>query len=270
MNKRWVTLCSALLLIALSLLAPLTARAEQIPTDKKLIYDEADILYPEYIQDLNALANEYGPKRETDIIVFTTDNPEDEDVVKLTEDFYDERAPGFDRPHGNAVILTLDMRNRDLYLAGFYKGEEYLDDGRLDKIRNKIAPLLTAGDYHGAFKEYIRTSYRYMGYRPWVNPDNPLFDTRVQLLIALVIGALVVGVMAFRSGGRVTVSNRTYEDSGDSGVIWRQDNYLRTTVTKRKIERSSSSGGGGGSSSGGGGGGTTSGGHSHSGSRGSF
>ncbi|WP_178023638.1 YgcG family protein [uncultured Paenibacillus sp.] len=268
MNKRWITTYLLLTLIALWMLTPLTARAEQTPTDKKLIYDEADILYPEYIEDLNALANEYGPKRETDIIVFTTDNPEDEDVVKLTEDFYDERAPGYDKAHGNAVILTLDMRNRDLYLAGFYKGEEYLDDGRLDKIRNKIAPLLTAGDYHGAFEEYIRTSYRYMGFRPGVNPDNPLFDTRVQLLIALVIGALAVGVMAFRSGGRGTGNNRTYEDSGDSGVIWRQDNFLRTTVTKTKIE--SSSGGGGGGSGGGGGGGTTSGGHSHSGSRGSF
>ncbi|MNW50878.1 hypothetical protein D3C74_283430 [compost metagenome] len=128
--------------------------------------------------------------------------------------------------------------------------------------------MLTAGDYHGAFAEYIRTSYRYMGFRPGVNPDNLLFDTTIQLVIALVIGALVVVVMAFRSGGRVTVNNRTYEDSGDSGVIWRQDNYLRTTVTKTKIESSSSGGGGG--SSGGGGGGTTNGGHSHSGSRGSF
>ncbi|WP_068783067.1 TPM domain-containing protein [Paenibacillus phocaensis] len=269
MNKRWITTYLLLMLIALWMLTPLSARAEQAPTDKKLIYDEADILYLESVESLNALANEYGPKRETDIIVFTTDNPEDEDVVKLTEDFYDERAPGYDRPHGNAVILTLDMRNRELYLAGFYKGEEYLDDGRLDKIRNKIAPQLTAGDYQGAFEEYIRTSYRYMGYRPGVNPDNPLFNTDTQLLIGLVIGGLVVGVMAFRSGGRMTVNSRTYEDSGDSGVIWRQDNYLRTTVTKRKIE-SSSSGGGGGSSSGGGGGGTTSGGHSHSGSRGSF
>ncbi|WP_059042012.1 TPM domain-containing protein [Paenibacillus rubinfantis] len=269
MNKRGVAAFSFLILIALSMLTPLTAQAESSPAHKKLIYDEAELLYPEYLDDLDALANEYGPKRELDIMVYTTDNPEDEDVVKLTEAFYDERAPGYDKAHGNAVILTLDMRNRDLYLAGFYKGEEVLDDSRLDKIRNKIAPMLTAGDYHGAFAEYIRTVYRYAGFRPGVNPDNLLFDTSVQLLIALIVGALVVGVMAFRSGGRVTVNSRTYEDSGDSGVIWRQDNYLRTTVTKTKIESSNNSGGGG-SGGGGGGGGTTSGGHSHSGSRGSF
>lgn len=269
MNKRLMILFMALLLITSYMLPPLTVRADLAPTDKKLIYDEADILYPEYIESLNALANEYGPKRETDIIVFTTDNPEDEDVVKLTEDFYDERAPGYDRPHGNAVILTLDMRNRDLYLAGFYKGEKYLDDSRLDKIRNKISPIFSAGDYNGAFEEYIRMAYRYLGIQPWVNPDSFLFNTGFQLVIALIIGVLVVGGMLLGIGDRVTVFNRSYEDLANSGVIWRQDNYLRTTVTKRKIERSSSSGGGG-SSSGGGGGGTTSGGHSHSGSRGSF
>ncbi|MGG6309354.1 TPM domain-containing protein [Paenibacillus macerans] len=268
MNKRSLALSMVLVLIALSLLAPFTARAEQTATDKKLIYDEADTLYLEYNEALNALSNEYGEKRETDFIVFTTDNPEDEDVVKLTEDFYDERAPGYDKPHGNAVILTLDMRNRDLYLAGFYKAEDYLDDGRLDKIRNKIAPLLSAGDYKGAFEEYIRTAYRYMGFRPGVNPDSILFNTWFQLGSALVFGALVVGGMTFGTGGRVTVNSRTYEDSANSGIIWREDNYLRTTVTKTKIESSSSSGSSGGG--GGGGGGTTGGGHSHSGSRGSF
>lgn len=267
MNKRWVVVYSLLLLIMLNMLTPLTAQAESPLANKQLIYDEAELLSPGEIEDLNALANEYGPKRELDIIIYTTDNPEGEDVVKLTEDFYDERAPGYDKPHGNAVILTLDMLNRDLYLVGFYKGEKYLDDSRLDKIRNKITPMLSAGDYHGAFAEYIRTAYRYAEFRPGVNPDNPLFNTGIQLVIALVIGAGVVFMMAFRSGGRITVSGRTYEDSANSGVIWRQDNYLHTTVTKTKIESSNSGGGG---SSGGGGGGTTSGGHSHSGSRGSF
>ncbi|MFL0554788.1 TPM domain-containing protein [Paenibacillus barengoltzii] len=267
MNKRWVVVYSLLLLIMLNMLSPLTAQAESPLANKQLIYDEAELLSPGELEDLNALANEYGPPRELDIIIYTTDNPEGEDVVELTEDFYDERAPGYDKTHGNAVILTLDMLNRDLYLAGFYKGEKYLDDSRLDKIRDKITPMLSAGDYYGAFAEYILTVNRYAQFRPGVNPDNPLLNTGIQLVIALVIGAGVVFMMAFRSGGRITVSGRTYEDSANSGVIWRQDNYLHTTVTKTKIESSNSGGGG---SSGGGGGGTTSGGHSHSGSRGSF
>lgn len=68
--------------------------------------------------------------------------------------------------------------------------------------------------------------------------------------------------MTYRSGGRVTVNRATYEDSSNSSVIDRQDRYIRTTVTKRKIEKNNNNGGGGG--------GTSRGGHSHSGSRGSF
>ncbi|MNE72309.1 hypothetical protein D3C80_1682370 [compost metagenome] len=104
-----------------------------------------------------------------------------------------------------------------------------------------------------------------MGFEPGVNPDNILFNIWFQLGGALAIGGIVVGMMAYRSGGRVTVNRRTYEDASTSGIVDHQDRYIRTTVTKTKIEKSS-----GGGSGGGGGGGVTSGGHSHSGSRGKF
>ncbi|MNC75575.1 hypothetical protein D3C75_1271320 [compost metagenome] len=81
----------------------------------------------------------------------------------------------------------------------------------------------------------------------------------------MVIGGIVVGIMAYNSGGRVTVNRATYEDSGASSVVDRGDRYIRTTVTKTKIEKNNNNGGGGG-----GGGGTTRGGHSHSGSSRSF
>ncbi|MGZ7445106.1 TPM domain-containing protein [Paenibacillus sp. TH7-28] len=263
MKKRFwlITIC---LLSSFCLTVPVQAiKAAAVAGYKTLIYDDAHLLSQADYDELNAMANEYGAERETDIMIITTDNPENEDVVKITEDFYDEQAPGYDKAHGDAVILTVDMRNRDIYLAGFYKAEQYLGDGRLDKIRDKITPDLTEGDYRQAFEQYIKTANRYMGYEPGVNPDNILFNLWVQLGGALAIGGIAVGIMAYRSGGRVTVSGRTYEDAGASGVLQRQDRFIRTTVTKRKIQKSSSSGGGGG-------GGRTGGGHSHSGSRGSF
>ncbi|WP_084403179.1 TPM domain-containing protein [Paenibacillus antarcticus] len=231
---------------------------------KTLIYDEAGLLNKEEYNELNVMANEYSAKRETDIIILTSTNDDNIDVMKMTEDFYDEKAPGYDKPNGNTVILTMDMRNRDFYLAGFYKGKEYLDEGRLNKINDKITPDLANGDYRLAFQKYIQTAYKYMGFRPGVNPDNILFNGWFQLAVSLGIGGIIVGTMAYRSGGRVTVNRQTYEDASTSGILERQDTYMRTTTTKRKIEKNNSGG------SGGGGGGTTGGGHSHSGSRGSF
>ncbi|MHA7965338.1 TPM domain-containing protein [Paenibacillus sp. CAU 1782] len=232
--------------------------------EKKLIYDEAGLLTDEEIAELNALANKLGAERETDIIVWTTSNPEGGDVKKLTQDFYDDKGPGYDKQHGNAVILTVEMYNREIYLAGFYKAETYLDNGRLDKIRDRITPSLTNQNYIGAFKNYIETAHRYMGFEPDVNPDNILFNGVFQLVVSAVIGGVIVGIMLSNSGGRVTVGSHTYQDANSSGLLEHYDHHVNTTVTKRKIERPSSGGGGGG------GGGRTGGGHSHSGSRGSF
>lgn len=258
------TILAILFFIAVYLAMPMritVAEAEM----KTLIYDEAGLLNQDEYHELNLMANEYGAERETDIIIYTSNNDENMDVVVMTEDFYDDKAPGYDKLHRNAVILTMDMRNRDVYIAGFYKAEEYLDNERVNKIREKITPDLSNGDYKLAFEKYIKTAHKYMGFEPGVNPDNILFNGWFQLAVSLGVGGMIVTMMAYRSGGRVTVNRQTYEDASTSGILDSQDQYTRTTTTKRKIERNN-----GGGSGGRGGGGTTGGGHSHSGSRGSF
>ena len=80
----------------------------------------------------------------------------------------------------------------------------------------------------------------------------------VQLIAALIIGGIAVSVMAVKSGGVMTVNADTYLDSRYSGIRARRDDYIRTSVTKRKKPKPSE---GGGSS---GGGQVSSGGHSHS------
>ena len=253
-----VVLFFVVLLLALPLAAPVSA-AEIKP----LVYDEAGLLTQEEAYELNALANEYGALRETDIMIVTIDSPDAYDVKEMTQDFYDDYGPGFDRWHGNTVILMLDMTHRELYIAGFYKAKEYLDDDRLDKIRDTITSDLSDGNYKLAFQTYIEKVDYYMGFPPGVNPDNLLYNLWIQLGISVVIGGGIVTLMVRRSGGRITVNSRTYENASTSGVLAHEDRYLHTSVSRRKIESSSSS-------SDGGGGGTTSGGHSHSGSRGSF
>ncbi|MBP1994126.1 TPM domain-containing protein [Paenibacillus eucommiae] len=255
-----VLFCCVVVLAACMQITSGAAAATEV---KRLIYDEAGLLTKDEYNELNKMANQYGAERETDIIIFTSKNAENKEVMKMTQDFYDERAPGYDKPYGNAVILTMDMKNRELYLAGFYKAKEYLDDSRLDKIRDKISSDLTNGDYRLAFETYILTAHKYMGFRPGVNPDNILFNGWFQLVVSLAIGGVIVGTMAYNSGGRVTIHRQTYEDNSTSGILQHRDQFLRTTVTRRKIEKNN----GGGS---GGGGGTTGGGHSHSGSKGSF
>lgn len=241
--------------------APVHAASE------KLVYDHAGLLTPDEIGRLAAQSAELGKERETEFIIITLNGTDGKDIVDYVADFYDETAPGYDRPHGNAAILAIDMKERDVFLAGFKKAETYLDSERLDRIRQKITPKLSAGDFYGAFSSFLELSHEYMGYRPGVNPENILFKTWFQLAVSIGLATVVVGIMAINSGGRVTVNAQTYLDGSRSRVVSKTDRFVNQTVTKTKIQKSSSSGGGG---FGGGGGGITRGGHSFSGSRGKF
>lgn len=234
-------------------------------TSKQRIYDYAGLLNQNEIDQLEAMAEEYSIKRETDFIILTTKNEENQDVTKFMGDFYDEQGLGYDKRHGNTAILTVDMENREIQLGGFYKAETYLDDHRLDLIREKITPDLSAGNYAIAFQTFIETADSYMDLRPGVDPNNILFQLWFQLAVSIGLAGVVVSIMAYNSGGKVTINNKTYENPGTSKVIQRKDQYIRTTTTKRRKPQSNSGGG-----SGGGGGGRTGGGHSFSGSRGKF
>ncbi len=234
---------------------------------KQRVYDFANLLTPEEIHELEVLSNKYSSKRKTDIIILTTNDTKDRDVVEYMEDFYDEQALGYDKPHGNTAIVTIDMQHREVYVAGFYRAEKYLDNHRCDLVRHKITPDLSQGNYYEAFRSFIKISYRYMGVRPGVNPDNIFFYWGFQVLVSLGIAGIAVGIMAYHSGGKITVNENTYRDPGHSKVIQSRDHYIKSTVTKHKKPSNNNSGGG---SGGGGGGGISSGGHSHSGSRGSF
>ncbi len=259
-------MAAVLLVLFLTLGSPmrLSAAAETAEPVKQLIYDEAGLLQQDEYDELNLLANQYGAERETDMIIVTY-NVKGYDVMKFTQDFYDEMGPGFDKRHGNAVILSLNMSDRELYLAGFYKSKTYLSGARLNKIRDTISSDLTDGNYKLAFQKYIEKAHRYMGVHPSLNPDLFVFNVWVQLGFSLLVGWIIVKMMLRRSGSRKTVDAQTYEDGRTSGVLDYEDKYLHTSTSSRKIESSSSS-----SSSSSDGGGTTSDGHSHSGSRGSF
>lgn len=264
-NKQYLRIFSIMMLVLLISLILQPVMAEEKPHQK--VYDFAGLLTAEETAELESLSNKYSPKRQVDIIILTTRDTQGKDVVQYMEDFYDEKGLGYDKPHGNTAILTIDMQNREVYVAGFYKGEEYLDNSRCDLIREKITPALSAGDYYEAFQSFIKLSYQYMGVKPGVNPENILFKLWFQILVPVGIAGISVFVMAYHSGGRKTTGSRTYLDNSNSGLTNRIDNYVRTVTTKHRKPSSNKNSGGG---SFGGGGGVSSGGHSHSGSRGSF
>lgn len=281
--------------------------ASETVVDLNYVYDEAELLSQEEYYLIEEMSSTYGKEAGIDIIILTHDNPNAKDGDLYIEDFYDQKVYGtaYD---GDSAILLIDMSRRDIVIHGYGQAETYLHSKRINVIIEEITPYLTSGDYYQAFELFIQNSAAYMKDDSELNYDhnyqyntpngnnggssgsypggsnNYYYDTNnnyngtvdsiltnvwFQLLISLVIGGIVVGVMAYNSGGKITVGSSTYMDQNHSGLIGRRDTYLHTHVTRVRRPQNNTPKGGG-FNAGGFSGGVSSGGHSHSSGRGSF
>lgn len=227
-----------------------------------LIYDEAGLLSGAEAQELEALAEQYGAEQNVDFLFLSTDSTEGQSIEGYMGDFFDERAESTGRE--DAVLLTIDIGGREVYLAGFGTAERTLDSERIDLVLDRIIPEMRSGDYAGAFEETVITSSEYMEYRPGVNPESIFLKTWFHLVVALLLAGIIVGTMLYNAGGRVTTTPGTYVDRDHTRVRSHSDRFRNKTVTRRKIPKNKDGGGFGG------GGGMTGGGRSFSGGGRSF
>jgi uncharacterized protein len=253
------------------------------------VYDDAGLLSSSELSDIEEMCTSYSKEAGIDIIILTHDNPRDTDNGAYIEDFVDRTD------YDNSVVLSIDMAGRNVDLQGYGQAETYLHSKRLDAIREKITSYLRDADYVNAFKIYIEDSAAYMKDDTELNTDHNYTydkngnytgtydsgynsqDTTVrdvltngffQLIVALIISGIVVGIMVYNSGGKMTAGGNNYIDGGHSGLIGRRDNYIRTTVTR--VRKPTQNNRPGGFNAGGFSGGISGGGHSHSSSHGKF
>jgi uncharacterized protein len=222
------------------------------------VYDNAGLLNETEIRELEAIAAEHSQKHGADFLFLTTPTTDGLPITTYMGNFFDTWKVENNRE--NAVLLTIDIGSREVYLAGFGAAETSLDNERVQMVLDRIMPYMSAGDYGGAFRETVITSSRYMEYRPGVNPENIFLQTWFQAAVSLLLGGVVVGSMLYNAGGRVTTTARTYFDGDNTRIRSQRDQFRNKTVSRRRIPKSNNSGGGFG-----GGGGMTGGGSSYSG-----
>lgn len=281
---------------SLFIVSPIVAAASE-PETGRFVYDDAGLLSENEVLDLEDECTSYGTGAGIEIYILTHDDASAPYVETYIENFEDQL------PAGDRVYIALDMQERDVFIEGYGKAETYIHSKRISEIIDKITPSLSDGNYFDAFSTYIQMSADYMSddselnydhdytagtpqssdpnaanYDPTWPSDNSsdsqlpsfLSNIWIQLLIAVVIGASTVGIMAFNSGGRMTVTGYNYMDQSHSGLIGRRDDYIRTTVTRVRKPENNNNGGRGGFNAGGFRGGVSAGGRSHSSGGGKF
>lgn len=250
LTKRIPILTVFLLLISFILLPPHYAAA-QTEDNNQHIYDKAELLSTSEREELEKMCITYSEKDAVDIIILTHNDSDAVYAETYIANFYDEHE------FGDSVILLVDLSNRDVFIEGYGSAEESVNSEHGNTIISKISSDLSNGDYYQAFKQYISLSDQYINTRPIYE------NVWLQLAAALIISGIAVTIMAFNSGGRMTVGGTTYMDPNQSGLIGRRDDYIRTQVTRiRKPKNNEGNGGRGG--------GISAGGHSHSSAGGKF
>lgn len=292
-TKIFMVFLPALCLFAL---IPYTASASETGS-KQYVYDNYGLFTAEEVKDLTDTCIEYSEEAKADIIMITTGDLGGKSPTVYMEDFYDEKAFGYEEEEGSAVLMLVNMEdgNRGVYIQGYGQSEYYVNNDRIEYMLDDITPLLGDAKYQNAFVEFAKQAAYYMNEEQGVKEtpasggsdsgnyygessydgssnyygqekENLFYNIFVQLGIALIIGAVSVGIMAASSGGRMTAQGRDYLDEGHSGVTESRDDYLRTTTTRIKKPTQNTNSGGRSS----GGGGISSGGNSHSGGGRSF
>lgn len=300
-NPSGHSLLQALILTALiavfSAIIPAAAVYATKTEARRHVYDEAGLFSEVELESLEEKCISYGKDANVEIVILTHNDPKAIYAEEYVEDF-EEQLPARDR-----VYLLIDMYNRDVFIEGYGKAEAYVNSKRIDNILDEIVPDLTDGYYYDACLSFIEMAASYMKDGSELNydhnynippqsskPNKPYYDETwpsgkytqgtthtvlmilsnvwVQLLISLIIGATVVAIMAYNSGGKMTAGSSNYLDHSRSGLIGRRDDYIRTTVTKvRRPKNDSNTRSGhsrGGFNSSGFRGGVSSGGRSHS------
>lgn len=210
---------------------------------KQRIFDEAELLTKDQIASLESDAEKTSHKHETDVIILTTDGEHGIDLEQFMADFADEHKLGYDREKGNAIILGIDLKQSYVEIMKFGETKEKINYDRTEQMLDKITPHLSNGEFVKAFEKFISTADRYMKFKPGVNPDHVMFYTSVQILLALLLGALITYFMVRTSIPRKTVTESTYRNAQLTKILHQRDRYMRKSVTRsyrpRHKERSS-------------------------------
>ena len=228
------------------------------------VYDYADALTEQEELKLESLIAECEERCKCDLVLVTIDQPvglSDEEwtetMVKLADDFYDQKAFGYDQPHGDGALLMDNW-----YHAGqddSQAGAWLSTSGKLEYAigayeEEKVWNALDAGFEYSTYDAYARAIKKVADYGEEATYGNVREKGSSQLPwgLVLIVPVVIALIYAFanmkQKAGDVTTSSMTYVTGGQPHENARRDDFLRKSVSKVKIESSSSSRSGGGGS----------------------
>ena len=249
--KVWFIIAGILAVITIGaavvhLLTPKTVRGNsQDPTER--VFDYADMLTDEEEQILREYIAECEEKIQADIVIVTISESVEYDLQNpglaeafhakevgstdwstamrdLADNFYDYNNFGYDKVHGNGVLLLDNAYEgqKGSWLSTCGNVYDYIDESPYKAYKNCIS-------YVTRTMEESKESMP-MTFSPWI-------------LTGLVVALIYAAVNLHQRKAKDTTTVNQYLDGKKPKINNTRDQYLRKNVVTRRIETSSSSSG---------------------------
>lgn len=259
------TFCAALFSVLLILLFAPAAAAMDTSVDPSVrVYDYADLLTDEEEAALSQTANQISTDQGVDLVVVTIDDAEGLSSMEYADDFFD-----YNDFSADGVLMLINMDEREVWFSTSGTCIRVFSDRRIESMVQSCLGDLSNGDYSGAVETFFSKAQDYLiqgeepdsgihyvdnpedlDYTPETALERTTRRVPLYLLAAAVISGISVAVMAGvnRSAKRAREAAH-YLENGSIRITLRNDRFLRSTMTKTRIDNDSGSGGGGGGSS---------------------
>ena len=146
MNKRWLVVIIALVLILASTSAVLALKPFKIDN---YVTDQAGILAESEAAQLASALDQYHQATGNQLLVVTIPSLEGADLTGFTEELFTLNKPG-EKGKDNGLILLISQADRKIRIEVGYGLEGVIPDGKAGAIiRDEISPRFKAGDYNG-------------------------------------------------------------------------------------------------------------------------
>lgn len=219
-----------------------------------VVYDEAELLTDE---EFTEVANEAGAledKTGWEVMVLTVQDAGGYTTQEYSEEFLNENLIGDD-----GVVYTIDMDNREVYIATTGNSIYYLTDDRIQDVIDAGYDEVKNEAYADAFTGMIRATADW--YEEGIPADQYTYDTDTgeivpyqkpmgldwfEVLIAIVIAAVAFGIVFASVAGKYRLKWGTYKydfrKNSDVRLKNEEDRLVNQFVTHRHIPKETSSG----------------------------
>lgn len=218
------------------------------------VYDEAGLLTSSEIREIKNEVSDLEAKSGWEVFVMTTDDANGYTTRRYSEAFLNDHLTGDD-----GIVFTIDMDNREVYLATTGEAIRYLTDDRIDDIIDSGYNDVADGYYADAFLAMLDTTYDY--YRAGIPSNQYTYNTNtgeidrykeprslegieivIVIAVALIVFAVIFGSVVGKY--RVKWGNHKYDyhENSDVHLRRRDDRFVNQTTTHRRIPRNDSSG----------------------------